>query len=395
MKAYLAVLREGRLGWLELATLVGRLPIGISGLAIVLFLKEETGSFAPGGAVAGGIALGIGVGAPLMGRWVDRRGASVLMLLGAAHGAGLVALVVLGKADAPTMVLVLVAVLTGCAFPPSPSVLRARFPALLRDRPDLMQPAYALDSVLLELSFVTAPVLVAVVVAIFDPATALFVGAAAGVTGTAAFLALLPADSAPPPADGPRDWLGPLRSPAIRALVITMVPIGFGIGAIEVSLPAFSEAEGHRELAGILLATWSIGSAIGGFAYGVRPRTQPLARAHLWFALLLPLGYLPALLAPSMAAMALLIVPAGLFIAPLIATRNELASTVAPPGTATEALTWPLTALVGGIALGAAAGGALADAEGWRAVVVAAIVAGAAGAAVAASRRDTLAAATA
>ena len=63
MSAYLAVLRTGRLGWLELATLVGRLPIGINGLAIVLFFKEETGSFAVAGAVAGGMALGIGGGA--------------------------------------------------------------------------------------------------------------------------------------------------------------------------------------------------------------------------------------------------------------------------------------------------------------------------------------------
>jgi MFS family permease len=394
VKAYIAVMRAGRIGWLELATLVGRLPIGISGLALVLFLKEETGSFGPAGAVAGGMALGIGVGAPLMGRWVDRRGTGVLGLLAVIHAAGILGLVALGKAGAPQGLLVGLAIVTGAAFPPSPSVLRARFPALLRDRPDLMQPAYALDSVLLELSFVTAPLLVAIVVAVFDPAAALVLASATAVIGTGAFLALLPADAEPPHA-GERDFLGPLRSPGIRALVITMLPFGFAIGAVEVSLPAFSEAEGHRELAGVLLATWSIGSALGGFVYGVRPRSTPVARAHFLFALLLPLGFLPALLAPSIPAMALLIVPAGLFIAPLIATRNELASSIAPPGTATEALTWPLTALVGGISIGAAAGGALADAEGWRAVIVAAVVAGAAGAVVATSRRGTLAAATA
>jgi MFS family permease len=395
VRDYLAVLRAGRIGWLELATLIGRLPIGISGLAVVLFLKEETGSFAPGGAVAGGMALGIGIGAPLMGRWVDRRGTGVLMLLAAGHAAGILGLIVLGKAHAPTAALVADAVLTGAAFPPSPSVMRARFPQLLRDHPHLMQSAYALDSVLLEISFVSAPLLVAVVVAVLDPAAALSLGAVAVIAGTAMFVSLLPKDCEPPPHDGERDVLGPLRSPGIRALVITMLPVGFGIGAVEVSLPAFSEAEGHRELAGILLATWSIGSAIGGFTYGVRPRAMSVARAHLRFTMLLPLGFLPALLAPSMVAMALLIVPAGLFIAPIIATRNELASTIAPPGTATEALTWPLTTLVGGIAIGAAVGGALADAEGWRAVLVAAVVAAGMGAAVATSRRATLAAATA
>lgn len=396
MRAYLEVLRAGRLGWLELSTLIGRLPIGVNGLALVLFLKEETGSFGPAGAVAGGMALGIGIGAPFMGRLVDRRGTGVLLVLALLHAAGILGLLVLGKADAATGVLVAVAVATGAAFPPSPSVLRARFPALLRDRPSLMQTAYALDSVLLELSFVTAPLIVAVLVAVFDPAAALVFAAAAGVAGTVMFAALLPRDclGAAPERSG-RDLLGPLRSPGIRALAITMLPVGFGIGAVEVSLPAFSEAEGDRDLAGILLATWSVGSAIGGFVYGARPRATTVARAHLRFALLLPLGFLPALLAPSIALMAVLIIPAGVFIAPLIATRNELASTIAPPGTATEALTWPLTTLVGGIAAGAAVGGALADAEGWRAVLVAAVIAGAAGAAVATSRRGTLAAATA
>jgi MFS family permease len=81
---------------------------------------------------------------------------------------------------------------------------------------------------------------------------------------------------------------------------------------------------------------------------------------------------------------------AGLPIAPLIATRNELAGAVALPGSETEAFTWPLTALVSGVAIGAAAAGAIADGPGWRvAVVVATVVAGI-GALIALAFRDTL-----
>ena len=54
------------------------------------------------------------------------------------------------------------------------------------------------------------------------------------------------------------------------------------------------------------------------------------------------------------AVMALLVIPAGCCIAPLLATRNELVGGVAPPGMRTEAYTWPITAFVGGIAAGAA-----------------------------------------
>jgi predicted MFS family arabinose efflux permease len=87
--------------------------------------------------------------------------------------------------------------------------------------------------------------------------------------------------------------------------------------------------------------------------------------------------------------------PAGLFIAPILATRNELATEAAPPGTKTEALTWPLTALVGGVALGAALGGTLIDESGWRAAVLAAVLSAAFGGIVATSRRSTLRAALA
>ena len=62
----------------------------------------------------------------------------------------------------------------------------------------------------------------------------------------------------------------------------------------------------------------------------------------------------------------------GLPIAPLIASRNQLVERVAPRGTATEAFTWPLTALVAGVSLGAAVGGVLVESYSWPAAVLAA-----------------------
>jgi hypothetical protein len=111
---------------------------------------------------------------------------------------------------------------------------------------------------------------------------------------------------------------------------------------------------------------------------------------HLWSAAFVPLGMASLALASTPVAMGFLVILAGLPIAPLIATRNELAGVVALPGSETEAFTWPLTALVSGVALGAAAAGALADGSGWRAGVLAAVVMSAAGALVSVGRRGTL-----
>jgi MFS family permease len=390
MTSYRRVLGHGRLGLLFAITAVARLPIGINGLAVVLFMREEAGSFRIAGLVVGGLALGTALGAPLMGRLVDRRGIGVLLPLAVGDAIALIALLVLGSGGAPTGALVAVAFAAGGLFPPSPSVLRARFGALLRDAPELVPSAYALDAVLLEMNFVVGPVIVTVIVATLGAAASLVVSAAAVLIGVALFVWALPRDP-----DAVRErplegLLGVLRSPAVRTLVVTMIPIGCAIGATQVVVPAFTREESHPELAGLLLAGWSIASAVGGLVYGARVRAGSLPSVHLWLTLALPLALAPILAATSVPLMAVLLLPAGVLIAPLIATRNELASEAAPPGTETEALTWPLTALVGGLAMGAALGGALTDEWGWRAAVVFAVASAALAGALASARRESL-----
>jgi MFS family permease len=187
----------------------------------------------------------------------------------------------------------------------------------------------------------------------------------------------------------PSGLLGALRAPGARTLVVTMLPVGFAFGILEITITAFATDEGHRELAGVLLTLWAVASAAGGLVYGARPRRGTAGDTHLRVALALPLGLAPIVLATSPWMMALLVIPAGIFIAPLLATRNELAGLVAPPGTETEAYTWPLTAIVAGIAGGAALAGVLVDAAGWRTAAVVAVGCAAVGSALALGPRGT------
>jgi MFS family permease len=393
MRQYLQILRTPHVGRLFAASLLARLPMGINGLAVVLLVKAETGSFGAAGAAAGALALGSGLCAPLTARLIDALGTRTLLVLATVSAAGLLALIALARAGAPTGTLVAAAFVAGGAFPPTSSVLRAQYPRLFGDRPTLMQGAFALDSVLTESIFTVAPLLTAALVVAFEPAAALLVSGVAIVAGTFALVAALPpSDDAPAveAGDAARSRLGALAVPGIRTLVGSMLPVGFAFGALEVALPAFADHEGRPELAGVLVALWALGSVAGGLTYGARPRRGSLASVHLRVALFLPLSFLPMALATSPATMALLVIPAGVLIAPLIATRNELAGMVAPEGARTEAYTWPLTALVAGIALGAATSGALADATSWQTAVLAAAIAAGVGAAVSTGRRATL-----
>jgi MFS family permease len=389
---YANILRVPGVAWVVLATVIGRLPIGITGLAILLYVQDVQGSFAAAGICAGALALGSATGAPLQGRLVDRRGDGALLPVALVHAVGLVLVWILGAGGAPVALLALVCALTGAALPPLSSVLRSRWPYLLAERPELVPGAYALDSVMIELIFVTGPLITTALVALVGPEYALAVSATCVLSGTAMMLAGLHGQAAPEVAgEGKRLGLGPLAAPGLRTLVIASLPVGFALGTLEVVLPAFSQEEGAKAMAGVLVAIWSGASGVAGLVYGAHPGRSPLLRVHLRFALLLPLGCAALFAATSPATMALLAVLAGIPIAPLIASRNQLVERVAPRGTATEAFTWPLTALVAGVSLGAATAGSLVEAYSWSAGVVAAVLVSGAGALVLVTRQKTLA----
>jgi MFS family permease len=392
MRRYLEVLQVPHVAALVAATLLARFPIGINALAVVLYMRERTGSFAIAGVVAGSLAAGSGIGAPVAGRLVDRFGQRrVIVPLAFLHAAALGALVATTELGAPTAVLVVCGLVGGFAIPPTSAVLRSMWSSLLHERPDLIQPAYALDSVLIELIFILGPLLTGVLTAVAAPEFALAVSAVSVIAGALSFTALPPSRGWRPEREPrPAGLLGALSSPGVRSLVLISLPAGIGIGICEVALPAFTDASGSRELAGVLLAVWSLGSAAGGLAYGALPRRPPLDRVHLTVAALLPLSFLPMAAAPSVAVMALLVIPAGMFIAPLLATRNELVGRVAPAGARTEAYTWPVTAFVGGISIGAALAGVLVEGPGWRTAFLVAAGCAAVGAVVAVLRRKTL-----
>lgn len=391
---YARILGAPHVTGLLLAALVARLPIGMYGLAIVLFLRAETGSYATAGVVAAAFALGSGGAAPLQGRLVDRLGHRLVVVpLLALNATGVTGLCLLGTAGAPVAALAACALIGGAGVPPVSSLVRTLWPALLRATPDLIPTAFALDGVIVECVFITGPLIVVAVTALAGPAYALALAGVLLVAGGAAFLASEPS-RAWRPVEHHTDpgLLGALRSPGIRTLVLTQVPFGFCFGAMEVTLPAFADDAGRRGAAGLLLAVWSLASAGGGLWYGAHQPDWRLTvrQVYIRVALALPIGFLPLAAAPSIAVMALLVIPAGICIAPLLTAGNQLVETVAPPGMATEAYTWPLTSLVVGVALGNASAGGLVQLASWHVAILAAAGVATLGGALALARRATL-----
>jgi MFS family permease len=389
---YARVLRAPDVARLLGAAVLARMPIGIDSLAIVLFTRAETGSFAAAGLVAAAFGLGSGVTSPIQGRLIDRHGhAQVMLPLAALHAASLGALVALGLGGAPTAVLVLCGLAAGASVPPVGSVVRPMLPRLLASDEALLPTAYALDGIAIEMVFITGPLLTALIVTVASPAVALLVACGFVLAGTVV-LVTAPASRAwqPSPVQEERHLLGALASPGVRTLVAATAPVGFALGATEVTMTAFASDHGSRPAAGLLLALWAVGSGLGGLLYGAREHGLAPAARWVRLAVAFPLCSIPLALAPSIPVMTILALMAGLCLAPLLAAANQLIGDVAPRGAVTEAFAWPITAIALGASAGSASAGAIVQSLDWRTGFVVVVAAGLVTATIALSRRATV-----
>jgi MFS family permease len=388
---YRRLLRTPQMTALVVLGLVARLPIAVVPLAIVLFLRETTGSFATAGAVAAAFALAAGLSAPLQGRAIDRRGQSRLLVpFALVNAAALAGVIALGLGGAPPVAIAGAAAVAGGAMPPISACFRSVMVDLLEGDQELLRAGYAIDSLAIEGVFILGPLLTALVVAAASPEAALAAGALLGLGPTAAFAAL-PASRAWRGEHAGGGRAGALASPGVRTLALTALPIGICFGTLEVALPAFGAEHGAASIGGVLFAAMSLGSAAGGLAYGAAAeRLGPLTRGYLLLVAALPLCFLLLLLPGSVAAMIVLVPFAGCVIAPLTAAENQIVAAVTPRGAGTEAYTWLIMSTVLGIAAGNAAAGAIVQAAGWREALLAACAAAALGAALSIARRATL-----
>jgi hypothetical protein len=128
---------------------------------------------------------------------------------------------------------------------------------------------------------------------------------------------------------------------------------------MEISTTAFATDLGSVGLAGALIAAQAAASMAGGLWYGSRQHEAPAAERYPRLCLLLAVGFAPLMVMGSIASAIPLMALSGIAFAPSGAVVFMLIDELAPPGTATEASTWLLTALVAGVAAGTAIGGGL------------------------------------
>jgi MFS family permease len=291
---------------------------------------------------------------------LDRYGRGRVLLPSAVlYAVALALLPVLALRHQPIAVLFGCAVFAGTGFPPVSGSMKALWPRLV-ESVATTHTAYAAESLIQQILLLIAPLLATALITWAAPAAALWAAAIATLSGTVSFVycaARVDCHSAPVPHRAGNA----LGVPAIRVLIAATVVQGLVFGALPVVLPGLAAHEHAPAAGGLLLAGWICGGVTGSLR---RSRARyPVALARLSVALTVPA--LTALvtrgrLLPVAVAFGL----AGLFLTPVAAASYLVVDSAAPPAHRTEAFTWLSTALALGSAAGSAVAGTTIDRVG-------------------------------
>ncbi|MBM0229323.1 MFS transporter [Micromonospora sp. ATA51] len=356
LKPYRQALALPGLRSLLLVSVLARIPLTATGVTLTFYVVLDLGrGYGAAGLVGAASTVGAALGSPLLGRLVDRRGLRPVLALTTVAEA-------VFWASAPTLsypVLLPAAFLAGLLALPVFSVVRQSVAALVPA--ERRRPAYALDSMSVELSFMVGPALAVALATAISPRTTLWaVGAGIVASGVAFWLLNPPTRSADEPA-GPhrkvsrREWL----TPRLLAVLAVSLAATLVLGGTDVAVVAVLRASGEVGWTGVVLAMWAVASLVGGFAYGAVSRSfSPLALMAALSLCTIPVG----LGGSHWWLLCLALVPAGRS-APTIAATSDAVSRLAPAGVRGEAMGLHGSAVTVGIAVGAPLAGAVIDAS--------------------------------
>ncbi|MER7001925.1 MFS transporter [Dactylosporangium sp. NPDC000555] len=333
---------------LMVLALLARIPITAVGVTMTLHVAQNLNrGWGAAGLVGAALTVGAALGAPLNGRFVDRRGLRPMLLVTTIAEAAF-------WSAAPFLsysALLAGAFVAGVFSLPVFSVIRQSLAALVPA--EQRRQAYALDSMSVELSFMAGPPLAVLLTSTLSGRSAMWsLGAAMVLAGAALYLVNPPVREASAEPAGPgaatvrrRDWLTPrFLAVCAAASATTVVLAGTDLGIV-----AMLRDAGQVGLIGALLAAWGVYSLVGGFVYGALPRAVPLVVLLGGLSLFtVPAG----VFGDAWPLLFLTLLPAGVLCAPTLTATADLVSRLVPAAARGEAMGWHGSSLTVGLAIG-------------------------------------------
>lgn len=347
---------------------LGRIPLAMSQMGVLLLVAQATESYGRAGATAGALAVANALGSPVFGAAADRIGQRPIVLAQSVAGAvGLLAVVLLAREQVSATTLIGVAALTGLSLPQVGPLARVRWRPVLRRRvadgqlgqaevDRYVDLAFSYEGAADEASFVLGPAMVGIIGVAVGADGALLAAAVLLLVFGSAFALhptseIVPRGSEQESTHGARLW-----SSAFVVLAFAVFLMGMLFGSIQAGTTVLATLQGHPDVAGLIHAVLGIGSVVAALSLAAVPARVLYATRMAWSSGAMILFALPLLVVHTIPQLVATIAVMGFAVAPYLISAFALAGLIVPP----ERIGTAMTFLAGGTGLGYATGATLA-----------------------------------
>ncbi|AZI57127.1 MFS transporter [Nakamurella antarctica] len=345
----------------SLTGLFARLQMSMAGMGATLLIVHERDSYSLAALVTAVFALAAAFIGPQVSRLVDRFGQHrIVPLQLSVHVPAILALIFVAYGDGLEPLLLGLALVAGSSQLSVGAMIRARWSKIYTGTP-LLRTAFAVESLVDEVVFITGPPLATVLALQVAPSAALLVATLILTVGSVLLILQRSTQPVPSGTTHPAPKGSALFLPGVGALAGIMVFVGAVFGSFEITTIAVAQDAGAANWTGLLLAVYSFGSLIGGFAYGAREFRAHLPRQFIIAVTALGIVTLPLAAMGNLVLLGIAAAVAGFAVAPVLISVMSLVEYIVPAKRLTESITWATGGLSVGLAGGLLISGAIVD----------------------------------
>jgi MFS family permease len=268
MRTYIDLFRTHGVAAVVWSQLLARFAFGMQTITFAIHLQNKYQNYTVAGLAIGASTLGGALAGPVLGRWMAVVGIKPVVVVTSFLAS--ICFLLVGFAPVSEPLVIGISLVLGMVLPPIQPAARTVYPTLVTSEAQ-RNTLYSVDAILQEVIWILGPVLATVMIATTNTLVPIVAMAAVQLIGGLWFGLLKQVRDAPIPRSKKR--LGSvLRSRLVRVLIIINLLFVGSFSALEIGAVA---AVGQAE-AGFVIAMLSIGSVVGGLAFGHRARS-PLA----------------------------------------------------------------------------------------------------------------------
>lgn len=355
MSSYTSLLKTPGVARIIAAQLTARFPFGMLSLAFLLHIERVHHSYGAAGLVLGAMSIGQAIAGPMTSRLMGVLGMRTVLWTTLVVCSAAIATI--GIFVLPIPVTMGIAFFAGLSMPPIQPAVRTIYPKMVNSRQ--LTPLFSLDASAQEIIWIAGPVAITFVATQIGTVQGILLSVAIMLLGGAWFISSPEVGRVRIPRSKRRFGSVLRRPPVLLATVVGFLLIG-SCAAIEAGVVANFGKTGPE--AGVVLAIWSLGSLVGGLAFGHVP-IGPWATARRMFIVFVGVTISMFALA-TWWGLSLTLIIAGLGIAPALAVLFSIVSASVKFSDTAEAYGWVGTGQLIGAALGSALAGFLIDSHG-------------------------------